>query len=122
MAARSFLSITVSSKTLLPSSISFATDDITIVNDALRIETVIAPTKPCKIKMKGVYSIDGKLSETEVFDAIIDVPFYQEGAFGYEGDLTEEIAHDSDESKAHMMQKAEKYIYNPNYINPKKNQ
>lgn len=101
-----------------PSSISFNPEKITTIEDALRIETVLAPTKSCKIKFKGSYTVDGNTEETETYTATVTVPIYRDGAFGRGGELTNELANDTNNSKAHVKQVAQKYLYDPEALNP----
>lgn len=103
-----------------PKSISFSTDDITTIDDALRIETVIAPTKSCNVVFKGVYSVNGETKETEVYTASVHVPIYAKDVFEHQGIMTQEMAEDSNNSKAHLLQIAKKYLYDPEELNPQK--
>ena len=103
-----------------PTSISFTTDEIATIDDAIRIETVIAPTKSCKIRIKGEYIIDGEIMDTEVFTATVLVPYYADEAFGYQGAMTLKLASDPNNSNAHIKQIAQEYLYDPESINPGK--
>lgn len=102
-----------------PKSISFNPEKITTIEDALRIETVLAPTKSCKIRFRGSYTVDGNTEETEPYTATITVPIYRDRAFGLRGELTNELANDSNNSKAHVKQVAQKYLYDPEALNTK---
>ena len=102
-----------------PASISFNPEKITTIEDALRIEMVIAPTKSCKIRFRGSYTVDGITEETEPYTATITVPIYRDGAFGNGGELTKELANDTNNSKAHVRQIAQKYLYDIEELNPK---
>lgn len=103
-----------------PEVISFKTEDITTVDDTLRIETVLAPTQSCRMKFKGMYSINGNTEETDQYTATVTVPYYIHGVFFNCGALTKELAEDPDNSKDHMMQIAQKYKYDPEILNPNK--
>lgn len=103
-----------------PVSISFNPEKITTIEDALRIETVLAPTKSCKIRFRGSYTVDGNTEETEPYTATVTVPIYRDGAFGHGGELTNELANDANNSKAHVKQVAQKYLYDPEALNPEK--
>ncbi len=75
-----------------PSSIRFTGDDATpLINDTFRIETVIIPTKSCDITCKGVYSVGGKLHETEEYSVSVTVPVFRRFTLTDVGTLTTQL-------------------------------
>ena len=60
-----------------PSAVVFsAKDAFPVINDTFMINTVIAPTKSCKITCKGSYSIDGTKQETDPYLITVRVPHF----------------------------------------------
>ena len=76
-----------------PASIRFPTGDATpLVNDTFRIETVIIPTKSCRMSLKGSYLIGGEPYETEVYEVSVQVPYFAENSYIVGGPLTRALA------------------------------
>ncbi|MDE7322633.1 MAG: SMEK domain-containing protein [Lachnospiraceae bacterium] len=100
-----------------PSAINFTVrNEPNIVNDILRIETVIAPTKSCTVTCKNVFCINGKKYATTEYTAEVYVPVFTDSAIGFTGALTKELAQldKFDEYQANIL--IEKYLYNPESI------
>ena len=87
------------------------------VEDTFRIETVVAPTKSCRVKCKNVYSVNGSLQETPEYDAAVTVPYYSANAFddyyAHPGSLTKELSQIPEMDDAQIQATAEKYLYDP---------
>lgn len=97
-----------------PTSIRFRGEDATPrVEDSYRIETVIAPTKSCRLRCKDVYSVNGELQETPEYSLLVAVPVFANGAFGNGGTLTNELAADTEMSSLRMQELAATYRYDP---------
>ena len=63
-----------------PKTIRFTGVESTpLVDSTFRIETVIIPTKSCEIVCRGVYSVGGKIHETEDYTVTVSVPVFNEG-------------------------------------------
>ena len=100
-----------------PSRLTFTGPDSTpVVGDTLRIETVIAPTKSCEVTCRNVFTVNGKQQQTEIYTVKVDVPVFKDGAVGYTGMLTQELAQMEvyDEYMADRI--AQKYLYDPEVI------
>lgn len=100
-----------------PSAINFTIrDEPNVVNDVLRIETVIAPTKSCIVTCKNTFSINGKHFSTSEYTASVGVPIFAEGAVEFSGELTKELAQLEDFDGYHVNELIEKYRYTPESI------
>ena len=100
-----------------PSKLTFTGPDSTpVVGDTLRIETVIAPTKSCEVECRNVFTVNGEQQQTKLYKVKVTVPVFKDGAVGYTGMLTQELAHMEvyDEYTADHI--AQKYLYDPDVI------
>lgn len=100
-----------------PKKISFTGPDSTpVVGDTLRIETVIAPTKSCEVKCRNVFRVNGELQQTDSYTVTVTVPVFEDGAIGFTGMMTRELAQMDrfDEDLADRI--AQRYLYNPESI------
>lgn len=102
-----------------PTSIRFTSAEATPrVEDTFRIETVIAPTKSCRLTCKDVYSVNGSLQETPEYELTVKVPVMQDQVFGETGKLTKELAQRPDMGPLAMQEVVDTYRYDPASIKP----
>lgn len=100
-----------------PRKISFAMPEGTpVINDTLRVETVLAPTKSCIVKCRDVFSVNGKPQTTETYTVSVDVPVFADKSIGYTGALTQELAPFYGKDELKVRQTLKKYLYDPNSI------
>lgn len=103
-----------------PHKISFAEPEETpIINDTLRVETVLAPTKSCILKCRNVFSVNGKPQTTETYTVSVDVPVFADESIGCTGALTQELAQLYGKDELKVQQTLKKYLYDPNSIREK---
>lgn len=75
-----------------PGSLRFTGVESTpLVDSTFRIETVIIPTKSCKIVCRGVYSVGGKIHETEDYTVTVSVPVFTEGITNGTSKMTRQL-------------------------------
>lgn len=97
-----------------PSSIRFTSADaFPAVNDILRIETVIVPTKSCEVSCRGVYSVDGTVFETDAYNVRVVVPYYEDTAALTGGGLTRALAEIDMNDTAKVNSICGQYRYDP---------
>ncbi|MCM1119018.1 MAG: SMEK domain-containing protein [bacterium] len=95
-----------------PSNITFVGQDTTsIVEDALVLETVIAPTKSCVVECQNVFYINGKPQQTPVYTVKVEVPAFRDGAIGPYGSLTRELVQLSPGDRVGIERILAKYYY-----------
>lgn len=100
-----------------PHKISFTVPEETpVIDDKLRVETVLAPTKSCIVKCRNVFSVNGKPQTTETYTVSVDVPVFADRSIGYTGALTQELARLYGEDDLKVKQALKKYLYDPNSI------
>lgn len=100
-----------------PSAVYFTGENATpVIEDMLQIETVLAPTKSCIVKCRNVFSVNGKRQQTDVYTAKVKVPVFADGAIGYSGSLTQELAQMRNQSEMSIDRVLQKYLYQPESI------
>ncbi|WP_251205691.1 SMEK domain-containing protein [Acetatifactor aquisgranensis] len=96
----------------VPSSLSFAGQDaMSIVEDALIFETVIAPTKSCIVECQDVFYINGGAQQTPVYTVEVKVPVFADGAIGMSGALTTALAELLPEDRIGIERLTAEYYY-----------
>ena len=100
-----------------PSSIRFKGKDATpLVEDILRVETVLAPMKSCIVKCRNIFSVNGKRQQTDVFTAKVTVPVFNNNAIYRSGSLTQELAQLQQLDEMSIDRVIQKYYYQPESI------
>ena len=100
-----------------PSAVYFTGENATpVIEDMLQIETVLAPTKSCIVKCRNVFSVNGKRQQTDVYTAKVKVPAFADGAIGYSGSLTQELARMQSQGEMSIERVLQKYLYQPESI------
>ena len=95
-----------------PSSLRFTSEDaFPVVDDVMRIETVIAPTKSCELTCRGVYSVDGTIFETDPYDIKVFVPYFADEAVQTGGSLTRALAEIDMNDSVKVSKLCEQYRY-----------
>lgn len=100
-----------------PSMITFTGPGSTPrVEDTLRVETVLAPTKSCVVTCRNEFSIDGTIQQTDVYTATVTVPAFTEYAIDMSGPLTRELAELDALDEISVSGVLQKYSYDPECI------
>jgi len=100
-----------------PSVISFIGPETTpCVEDTLRVETVLAPTKSCSVKCQNRFFIDGKEQETDIYTANVTVPVFSDIFVGVSNAMTLELSELDNPEEASIQQITQKYLYDPHSI------
>lgn len=86
------------------------------VEDTLRVETVLAPTKSCLVTCQNHFLIDGKEQETDVFTAKVAVPVFKNDFIGVSFPMTLELAELETLDEASVRQVARNYLYDPHSV------
>lgn len=100
-----------------PSVISFTGPEATPrVEDTLRVETVLAPTKSCSVKCQNRFFIDGKEQETDIYTANVAVPAFTDIFTQVSNAMTLELAELDNPDEASIRQITQKYLYDPHSV------
>lgn len=100
-----------------PSVISFTGPEATPrVENTLRVETVLAPTKSCLVKCQNRFLIDGKEQETDIYTANVAVPVFADNFIGVSYPMTLELAELADPDEVSIRQITRKYLYDPHSV------
>lgn len=86
------------------------------VNETHRIETIIAPTKSCRVDCRNIFSIDGKTYETGVMLVNVKIPVYI-GFDDYETGMIPELAKYDSLDYSKIRQVAKDFRYHPEEFN-----
>ena len=86
------------------------------VEETFRVETVVAPTKSCRVECRNVYSVNGSMSETPTCVAEITVPVFEDYALEAQGKLGRELAESPNMDDLQIQQAADRYRYRPESV------
>ena len=86
------------------------------VDETHRIETIIAPTKSCRVDCRNIFSIDGKKYETDVMTVNVKIPVYR-GFDEWETEMIPTLAQYDGLDYSRIRQVAKDFRYHPEEFN-----
>ncbi len=102
-----------------PSSIRFTSSEaFPLIENTCRIETVIIPTRSCRAVVRGSYQIGGEAFETEEYNVLVNVPYFDELSLITGGEMTHELMHTNMKDTVQLNRVLAKYRYDIESILP----
>ena len=100
-----------------PSSLRFTGEEAApLVQDTFRIETVIIPTKSCRLVCKDVYSVAGQIQETDEYSVEVQVPVYGEGNTVHTASIAERLFDMDMRDEIGINELLQEYRYDPQSV------
>lgn len=100
-----------------PSSLRFTGEEAApLVQDTFRIETMIIPTKSCRLVCKDVYSVAGQIQETDEYSVEVQVPVYGEGIIMHTSSIAERLFDMDMRDEIGINELLKEYRYDPQSV------
>lgn len=88
-----------------------------LVEDKVRVETILAPTKSCRLTCRNVFSLEGTEQSTDEYSVDVVVCAYDDLAgVGYRGRLVAALMEEPDAANERLTQIGEGFLYDPDSI------